>query len=131
MDHRQENGQYRELAEALIATEPLLDGVRRSSVRIAYLSSDYAKTSKRRPVYAECEKVPDRFRWSVPYDFAVTVFEPNCEHLDGDQMAVLMLHELLHVGVERDGNEETSHVVPHDVEDFKAIIDRHGLEWSL
>lgn len=130
MESREPSRRWRDLADEVIATEPSLAGIRESSVRICYLSSDRERSSRGRIVFAECERVPDKWRWAVPYDFAITVFEPNAARLSGDQLRVLMLHELLHVGVERDGNEERHYVVPHDVEDFMEVVERYGLGWS-
>ena len=88
------------------------------------------KKSNRREVYGQCEKVPDRYRWIIPYDFTITLFEPNIERLDDEQIRILLLHELMHVGIDVDGNEETYYVVAHDVEDFRDIIDKYGMDWS-
>lgn len=130
MENRRKAPEYQQIATDLIATEPLLDSLKHSEVSICYLASDKEKTSRRRTVFAECERVPDKWRWACPHDFTITVFEPNAERLDEDQLRILIAHELMHVGVERDGNEETYYTVPHDVEDFRAILDRFGLDWS-
>lgn len=41
-------------------------------------------------------------------------------------MEALIYHELLHIGI--DGEKYS--VIPHDLEDFKAVIDRYGAHWS-
>ncbi|MBQ9147794.1 MAG: hypothetical protein IJX68_08790 [Rikenellaceae bacterium] len=129
MEQREPSERYSALATQII-DDPLLDAVKNSQVRIAYLESDWEKKSQGRPVLGQCEKVPDRFRWSVPYDFTITIFQPNVEHLNDKQLKILLLHELMHVGIEVDGNEEKYHVVPHDVEDFYTILDRYGMRWA-
>ena len=58
------------------------------------------------------------------------MFEPNTERFTDDQLRILLLHELMHVGIEKDGNEEKYRIVPHDVEEFKAIIERYGVDWA-
>ena len=78
----------------------------------------------------QCELVPARYKWSVPYDFTITIFLPNVERFSDKQMKVLMLHELLHVGIEIDGNEEKYKIRPHDYEEFAKIIAEYGLDWS-
>ena len=130
METRRVSTEYERIARDLIETEPLLEPLKRSDVSICYLASDREKTSRRRTVFAECERVPDKWRWACPHDFTVTVFEPNAERLGDERLRILMLHELMHVGVERDGNEESCFLRPHDVEDFRAILERHGLGWS-
>ena len=75
--------------------------------------------------------MPDKYKWSIPADFIITVFEPNVENFTEEQIRILLFHELLHIGIEEDGNEEKYYVRPHDLEDFKLIIERFGIEWSL
>ena len=129
-DYRELSKRLAGIAAELIRTAPELSGIKGSGVRIAYVTSENEKTNHGRPVLGQCEKVPDRFKFAMPYDFVVTVYLANVERLTPAQMRVLMLHELMHVGVETDGNEERYFVVPHDVEDFKALIEKHGLGWS-
>ena len=130
MDFRQPSERYADIAAELLENEPLLADLASSRARIAYLSSDHEKRSSGKTIYAQCERVPDKYKWSIPYDFTVTVYEPNVERMTEEQIGVLMLHELLHAGVEVDGNEETYRIIPHDVEDFRVIISRYGLDWA-
>ena len=130
MEIRAVNTRLKQIAEDLIDTEPSLADIAGSAVKIAYLSSDMAKTHGRKLVFGQCEKIPDKYKWSVPYDFTITVFEPNAERFTDEQLRILLLHELMHIGVEKDGNEEVYSIVQHDIEDFRSIIDRYGLDWS-
>lgn len=130
MEQRIVDEKLHELGTELINTDKSLDYIKNSNVQIAYLVSDNEKKSKRRLVFGECEKVPDKYKWAIPYDFTITVYSLNTERFTDEQMRILLLHELMHIGIEVDGNEEHYYVVPHDVEDFKAIIDRFGLDWS-
>lgn len=45
-------------------------------------------------------------------------------------MRILILHELLHVGIDVDGNEESYRIIPHDIEDFRLVLERYGLDWN-
>lgn len=130
MDLRQINEHYSEIGRELIETEPLLNDIRESEVTIIYLSSEHEKKTSQKTVYGCCEKVPDKYKWSVPCDFTITIFEPNVERFTEEQLRILILHELLHVGIKQDGNEESYYIKEHDVEEFKAIIERYGVEWS-
>lgn len=130
MEVRIKSPTYQAIAEDLIASEECLLPIQQSDVIITCLASDAEKRKNRKVVFAECEKVPDKYKWAVPCDFTITVFEPNCERLTDEQMRIVMLHELMHVGIEMDGNEARFFTRPHDVEDFKAIIERFGMEWS-
>ncbi len=130
MESREPCSAYEDIARELISSEPALRQLAGSKARVCYLVSDKEKRSGRKSVYAECEKVPDKWKWAVPYDFAITVFAPNVERFTEGQMSILLLHELLHIGIDVDGNEETYHVEPHDVEDFRCILEAHGMDWS-
>ena len=129
-DYRTPSRELRDLAADLIQTDPKLAHIAASSVRIGYVTADVEKTRNGRAVLGQCEKVPDRYKWAMPFDFFITFYEPNCERLTDAQRRVLMLHELMHVGVDVDGNEESYRVVPHDVEDFRKIIEEYGMDWD-
>ena len=130
MDNRSINKEYAEIGADLIKKELSLRDVRDSEVTIIYLSSEHEKKENGKVVGAQCEKIPQKYKWAIPCDFTITVFEPNVERFTPEQMRILIFHELLHVGIEKDGNEETYRIIPHDVEDFKEILDRYGIGWS-
>ena len=131
-EHRTMNEEYSYIAAKLIKEEPLLADIRQSEATIVYLSSDKEKKSKGRAVCGECEKIPDKYKWAIPCDFTITIYEPNVMGFTEEQMKILLLHELLHVGIDykNDGTEAYS-IKPHDIEDFRTIIDRYGLDWNL
>lgn len=131
METRKISEQYAEVAKHLIREEKCLEYIAQSEVKILYLSSDKEKCSKGKVIFGECEKVPDKYKWAIPYDFTITVFEPNVEEFTEEQIKTLLLHELLHVGVDfsMDGSE-SYHLNPHDIEDFRLIIDRFGMDWN-
>ncbi|MBQ9000320.1 MAG: hypothetical protein IJ087_00505 [Eggerthellaceae bacterium] len=123
---------YAAMAEDLIEHEGWLAPIAHSEVRIAYLSSDAKKTSKGKAVYGQCEKVSDKYKWAVPYDFAIVIYEPNVAGFNESRLRILMLHELMHVGVfANEDGEEVYKIVSHDVEDFRAILDRFGMDWAV
>lgn len=130
MDTRMKSRGLAAQARKLIDTMPELAYIAQSQVRIVYLTSELEKKKGNRFVMGECEKVPEKYKWRIPYDFMITVFLPNVERLTREQMKILLFHELLHVGIEVDGNEEKYTVRDHDFEEFRAIINRYGLDWS-
>lgn len=100
--------------------------------RIAWLASDKAKMSKEKVIFAECKKFDkEKLSWTADheYDFTITVYEPNCElyNFDDNKIAILLEHELMHVGYDID--TETCKIIPHDAEEFKEIIRQYGLDW--
>lgn len=133
MDHREIREEYAEIAAEIIKEEQdVFRDIVNSEATIIYLGSDYAKTSKGKTVFGECEKVADKNKWAIPCDFTITVYEPNCVGMTRDQLKILLFHELLHVGIKYDNDgTEKYYIRPHDYEDFKIVIDKYGTDWSL
>ena len=131
MEKREISEEYAKIAQEVIETEESLIDIRNSQATIIYLTSESKKTNKGKAVCGECAKVPDKYKWSIPADFTITVFLPNVENFTEEQKRILIFHELLHVGIEfnNDGSETYS-VRPHNYEDFKEIIDRFGTDWA-
>lgn len=131
MDNRVIREEYAEIAAQIIDEEESLIDVANSHATIIYLGSDNEKKSKGKAVLGECERISDKYKWGIPADFTITVFEKNIAGFSDDQLRILLFHELLHVGIEflDDGSERYS-VKPHDYEDFKEITDRYGTEWG-
>ena len=131
MDKRQINERYAEIGAELIKSEPALSDIANSEATIIYLSSEQKKSAGGKTVFAQCERVPDKYKWGIPCEFTITIFEPNIEEFTEEQIRILLFHELLHVGIEIDNSgEEIYSIKPHDLEDFKLIIDRYGTEWA-
>ena len=130
MDIRTISQEYTEIGNELIQTEAVLQDIRESAVQIIYLASEHEKKQGGKVVCGQCEKVPEKYRWVVPCDFTVTVFQPNVERFTDEQIRILILHELLHIGIAKDGNEEIYSIRPHDVEDFEEVISRYGMRWA-
>lgn len=131
MDNRTINEHYAEIGMDLIHTEDALIDIANSQATIIYLSSEHKKLASGKKVLGQCEKVADKYKWGIPCDFTITVFEPNVEGMTEEQLRMLIFHELLHVGIEYNADgTETYSVKPHDLEDFKLIIDRFGTDWS-
>ena len=129
-DNRWLNEKYAEIGARLIESEDALIDIRNSQATIVYLSSDYEKTDKGRIVYGQCERVADKYKWGIPADFTITLFEPNIEGKSNEAIRRIILHELLHVGIEfKDDGTEAYSINPHDIEDFKMLIDRWGTDW--
>jgi hypothetical protein len=131
MDTRSINEEYSKIGMNLIKTEDALVDIANSQATIIFLSSQHAKKGRDKVIHAQCEKVAEKYKWGIPCDFTITVFEPNCEGMTEEQIRILLFHELLHVGIEfcQDGSENY-YIKPHDLEDFKLIIDRFGTDWS-
>lgn len=119
---------YAEMAGEVIKNTPSLKWIMEEGISIGYLASNYPKKANGKIVCGSCRKVPDRDKWAIPYDFIITIYEPNVEEWDEDKLKILLHHELLHVGM---GNGRVKYkTVPHDIEDFKEIINQYGMDWS-
>ena len=125
----EQNDDYARTGAELIQAEKSLNWIRETEVSIGFMSSNKAKVSNGKTVFGQCERVPDRYKAFIPYDFLITVYEPNVIDFTSQQIRILLHHELLHCGVNMNA-EPTYKVVPHDVEEFNEIIDRYGLDWS-
>lgn len=130
MDKRTINEDYAKIGQDLIETEDELVDIRNSQATIVYLSSCHKRMDNGRTVHAVCEKVAEKYKWGIPADFTITVYDQNCIGMTEDQIRILLFHELLHVGIEFKDGEEKYFTKPHDLEDFKYIIDRFGTAWS-
>ena len=97
---------------------------RDSLIRIVYFESDLDKRKGGGLVYAECHKVRPREQAYVSYDFIIVFYTPNADIMTDAQRDILMYHELLHVGMDLTGSPR---LVPHDIEDFKTILDQYGM----
>ena len=77
-------------------------------------------------MYADTELVKEKLRGFLPYEFIITFYEPACADMDEEHLKRLMYHELKHVGF--DGSDKFR-IRPHDIEDFRACIDKWGYDW--
>ena len=129
-DTRVINEQYANIGQRLIDTEKILQDIKKSQASIVYLSSQHKKKENGKIVHAQCEKIADKYKWGLPADFTITVFEPNCMGMTAEQIEILIFHELLHVKIDYKDGEEKYSINPHDLEDFRYIIDRYGSHWD-
>lgn len=121
---------YKKIGDRLINTLPEFEYIKDAGVRIAYLSSDEEKKQNRKIILADCTKVSPRYSWCCKYDFFITVYEMNCLLLSPKQMEILIQHELHHVGIDNESNDNAFYIVPHDIEEFWDVINQHGLDWQ-
>lgn len=116
----------KELAEEVIQKYPEtfseLEGV-----SIAYLCSTEKKKSHGKLVFADCQLLNPKMRTISRYVFVITIYEPNMALLDEDQQKLVMWHELHHARV---GGEDEYSIRPHDVNDFRDLIESKGLDYN-
>lgn len=125
-DIRRMSEEYQRIAEEVIEEYDELSYLRGGDVLIVLLSSDAQKKKGTHLVFGLCEKVPEKYKWGIPCDFTITIFDQNISEFSDEQLRILIFHELLHIGFDGD----KWFIRPHDLEDFKEIIDRFGTHWS-
>ncbi len=100
-----------------------LDGV-----HIEYVFRDPAAKSGQRIKLAKARKISglNAFLagYSQPY-LIIEVAEEEWKNMTAAQEKALVDHELSHCGWDVEKNEP--YIVPHDVEEFAGVIERHGL----
>lgn len=118
---------YNKLCEDIIDHTPDLEFIRSEELHVCVLLSNKAKKSQGRTVFAECIRMNDLQFFLSRYHFIIVVYEPNTMFMDDEQIRILLTHELMHIGIK---NGKTC-IIPHDVEEFRAIIDEFGIDWSV
>ncbi len=101
--------------------------IREQGIKVGYCYSAIEKKKGNKLVYGECVKVPEPYHAWINYDFIIVFYETFTALMTEEQLDILMEHELRHIGISESG---TLQIMPHDIEDFRAIIDDYGLDWS-
>lgn len=117
--------ELKQLGEAVINRFSELQFINIYGIRIGYVLSYENKTGQK-IVYADCRKLGEVYKAFLPFDFVITFYYFNTEMLNDNQKKILMLHELKHIQI----NERGLSVKPHDIEDFKDILEKYGNEWN-
>ena len=118
---------YKELADEVIEEHEELHWL--SNVRIDYATSLKQKKSHGMAVFGECIKIKEWMQLYIPYDFVIMIYEIYACRLSREVHKRLLHHELLHIGANEKDGSLTYKINPHDVQDFKAIINEYGLDW--
>jgi predicted metallopeptidase len=92
--------------------------------RIAFVMRDEAPISNERATAAKASKVSDINKELMDYDFIIWIATDEYDRMTSDQHEALIDHELCHCS----GNSEDGwRIIPHDIEEFQEIIERHGV----
>ena len=111
----------------LIAVEPELIYLKAGKVGVVCLRSDKCKKKDGIPVFADCEEVPEKFKWATEAMFMITVFSPNTSFFDAKRIRVLLFQQLLKITPkEKEGEFKLR---DYDVKDFSVIVKRFGADW--
>lgn len=141
MNEYRENLLYAQIGEKLIGEEEILEHIRENDIRIRYLESNKPAGKSKRVILGECRKFSDRNRQmleacnikkeDIP-DFVIVIYKERIHGFTNEQLRILIMHELMHIGVKEDSETGvvSYHLVKHDLEDFRAIIEQYGTDWT-
>lgn len=119
------------MEEIIAIHEDEFGWIHEQGVAICAMESDKAKKkSGGRAVLGECFRVKPLYVYFCPYDFLIVIYSQNVHGLTEDQLRILMYHELLHVGMKETKGGPPYFIRPHDMEDFRTIVDCNGLDWA-
>ena len=115
------------IVKNLIEDEQELIYLRAGRVEIVVIRSDKIKKNDGVPVYADCELIPDKFKWATTAQFMITVYSPNTASFDVRRFRILLFQQLLKITPkEKEGEFKLR---DYDVKDFSTIVDRYGANW--
>lgn len=96
-------------------------------IKIGYVKSMESKKKGDKLVYGDCKKVNDVYSAFLPFDFIITTYERNTGLLDKNQLAIVIYHELKHVGIGPKGLR----IEEHDFEEFFEVANKFGVSWDI
>ncbi len=97
--------------------------------KIEFIEKDGEWNSKGKIKLGSAQKVSDKMKALINAVFIITINGPVWNQLQKEEKEALLDHELCHcvkVGEDKFGNPKWD-INSHDVEEFSAIIRRHGL----
>lgn len=121
-----DDGSLRELFYDVVNSVPTLSHLSSPLLRVAFQWSDEQKVKDNKLVFADTEKIKDKLKGFLAYDFLITFYEPNLRDVSEEGKRRLMYHECLHIGFDGDNK---FWIIPHDFEDFKEIVRKYGADW--
>ncbi len=124
----EQSEEWGEIASEVMKSVPELSYL--EDVSIGYLTANYSKKSGGMVAYAECIKVKDLYAPYCPHDILIVAYK-DAEGMTDKQKHILMEHELMHIDArDLDTDGPIFKIRPHDLQDFKAIIDKYGTGWA-
>ena len=99
-----------------------------SRARISYLM--VAPTIGKN-IHGKCIKCSSELTFYADVDYIIEISKLTWDLLDEKARYLLVYHELLHVNIVYDEQKDDYKFLlrKHDIEDFREIVDRHGVAW--
>jgi hypothetical protein len=114
------------IAQRIINKFPEFGFILDMGLKIGFVRSYETKNKDGKAVLGTCEKVNEKYKAYLPYDYLITIYYNNAYYLNDNQYKLLIYHELKHITI---GNRGLT-IRPHDIEDFRDILRDFGLSWS-
>lgn len=123
---------YEKVAETLINTEDCLIMLKTEEVKVVCVLSDKVKLDEgRRRIYADCELIPEKFKWATDADCMITLYEPSISSvLSPEQQRIAVLRALMKIKVDTSDIKRKISIIDYDLKDFRAIVERFGVDWD-
>jgi len=114
------NADWQEIADALIQKFPIAFG--HVEIDKVLFLSETEKTPKK---YADTRNVAYPYNYITDYKYIIIFYENNIQAMTDAQKNMLVFHELLHI------DEDFSRVRKHNIEDFRELISKWGINWDI
>jgi predicted metallopeptidase len=111
---------WTEIADAIISKYPVAMGHIEID-KVLFL----AETEKTPKKYADTRKVAYPFDFLTEYKYIIIFYENNTQAMSDAQRHMLCFHELLHI------DADFEKIRKHDIEDFRELISRYGINWDI
>jgi hypothetical protein len=125
--------EYKPAEEVALLAPRLIDANHShlAEARICYLFRTGKWESKGKVVFGKAEKVSGKWKNLTGYDFVIIINYEAWSYASDTIRNAGLDHELTHCARGEDDKEGNPkwYIMPHQVEDFSSIIERHGL-WN-
>lgn len=127
------NTKYDELVQQIIEEEDELVTLRAEDIQIICLESDTGKMTndKKHRLFANIEKVTNKWKWATDAAFTITVYAPNVAYFREEKLKIVLFRELLKICIDdnKEGDKRYS-LRDYDLQDFKVIVEKYGVDWE-
>mgnify|MGYP007092153403 CR=1 FL=1 len=124
------NTETERIVWSIVAEEHDIMDIRVAQPKICVLDCQKYKKAEGRLVFADIKPVPEQYKALSEFDYIITIYTPNTALLTETQFKILLEHELRHIEIKNTKKGIVYGTKGHDFEDFYAIVDRYGMEWS-
>lgn len=120
--------------EVEVVAQPIINKYHKhiKRAKIAYIFRRAIKgVGDRHVELGRMSRMTDKFKLFADYDFVMEISWKHWKSMKDKTRQALVDHELCHCGskVDLKTGKETFHIIHHDLEEFKCIVERYGF-WS-